>query len=31
MNYDLKLVYGNFYFIVPNLISSLMEPSISEV
>lgn len=31
MNYDLKLVYGNFWFIVPNLISSLISPSISEV
>lgn len=31
MNYYMKLAYGNFWFIVPNLISSLMEPSVSEV
>lgn len=31
MNYYTKLAYGNFWFIVPNLIPSLMEPSSSEV
>ena len=31
MNYHIKLACGNFWFIVPNLISSLMVPTTSEV
>lgn len=31
MNYYMNLAYGNFWFIVPNLIPSFMKPSSSQV